>query len=157
MIRNSLLILAVALSACTHSSSSTTTTSPSPEKGKPTAPVAITAEVAERAARVTVTFEADATDVQVDVHGNDGLVVEGNLAPVQGQKFAKGEQATFSVSLTPPAGSASLVVSVAGRFGGAKRARVASFGVGEGPPPASPGEVMTTDQGDTVKVMPAGQ
>ena len=156
MIRQSLLVFVFALSACTHSNS-TTTTSPSPEKGKPAAPVAITAEVSGRAARVTVTFEADAADVQVGVHGNDGLVVEGNLSPVQGQKFAKGESTTFSVSLAPPEGRSSLVVSVAGSFNGLKRARTASFGVGEGPAAASPGEVMTTDQGDTVKVLPAGQ
>lgn len=156
MIRQSFLVFAVALSACSHSNT-TTATSPSPEKGKPAAPVAITAEVSGRAARVTVTFESDATDVQVGVHGNDGLVVEGNLSPVQGQKFAKGESTSFSVSLAPPEGRSSLVVSVAGSFNGSKRARVASFGVGEGPAPASPGEVMTTDQGDTVKVLPAGQ
>lgn len=159
MIRHSLLVLAVALSACTHSGNgtTTTTTSPVPAKGKPTAPVAVTAEVSDHAARVTVRFQADAKDVRVGVHGNDGLVVEGDLTPVQGQAFARGETTSFTVAFVPPAGRASLVVSVAGDFNGAKRARVASFTVGEGPLPEGPGEVMTTDDGDTVKVMPAGQ
>ncbi|MEW6431342.1 MAG: hypothetical protein AB1730_07510 [Myxococcota bacterium] len=158
MIRHSVLVLAVALTACTHSSGGATSTSasPVPAKGKPTAPVAVTAQVSERAARVTVTFEADAKDVQVGVHGVDGLVVEGDLAPVKGQAFARGETASFTVALVPPQGRASLVVSVAGDFNGARRARVAAFSVGEGPLPEGPGEVMTTDDGDTVKVMPAG-
>jgi hypothetical protein len=156
MNHHGILLFAIALGACSHSSTSTAT-SPVPEKGKPTAPVSITAAVSGRVARITVTFEADASDVTVGVHGNDGLVVEGNLSPVQGQKFARGERTSFSVSLAPPGGRSSLVISVVGRFNGEKRARTASFGVGEGPMPASPGEVMTTDQGDTVKVLPAGQ
>lgn len=148
------VVVAGALSACTHSG--TTVTSPAPTKGKPSAPVAVTAQLGERSARVSVAFQADAKDVAVSVHGVDGLVVEGNLAPVQGGAFARGEASTFEVALQRPVGRSSLVVSVKGDFGAGTRARVVAFTLGEGLEPTA-GEVMTTDDGDTVRVMPAAQ
>ncbi|MEW5741994.1 MAG: hypothetical protein AB1938_23970 [Myxococcota bacterium] len=154
MIRSAFACAALFFAACTHS---TTVASPAPEKGKPSAPVAVTAQLAQSSARVTVTFEADVKDVVVSVSGVDGLAVAGEATVLQGQAFAKGESRSFDVAYTRPAGRAELVVNVSGDFGGGKRGRVASFVVGEGPLPASPGEVMTTDQGDTVKVMPAAQ
>jgi hypothetical protein len=153
MIRATLLVLACALSACTHST--TTVTSPEPTKGKPTAPVAVTAQLSDASAKVTVTFKADAKDVEVAVRGVDGLVVSGEATRVSGGAFASGESTTFEVAFQRPAGPAALAVSVSGTFNGAKRARVASIAVGEGPGAPTPGEVMTTDDGDTVKVLPA--
>jgi hypothetical protein len=150
--RFGLVALACLAGACTHS---TSVTSPAPEKGKPSAPVAVTAKLGPTRARVTVTFEADVKDAEVAVSGVDGLEVQGEAKVVAGQAFAKGESKSFEVAYTRPAGRAELVVSVVGDFGGGKRGRVASFVVGEGPLPDSPGEVVTTDQGDTVKVMPA--
>lgn len=146
-------VVVASLTACTHSTSAS---APVPTKGKPTAPVAVSAELSEKSARVTVKFEADAKEVDVSVSGVDGLVVEGELAPAKAKEFARGDSMTFDVAMTRPAGRAQLVVTVSGSFGGGKRARVASFTVGDGPLPASPGEVMTTDDGDTVKVLPAG-
>jgi hypothetical protein len=157
MMRTFLFASLCSLAACSHSTTSPTTssTSPVPARGKPSAPVRVTAEVGAQSAHVTVTFESDARDVNVRVHGVDGLAVDGELAPVKGRTFARGESASFSVLFAPPSGRATLVVSVSGTFGSAKRARVAAFSVGEGPVPETPGEVMTTDDGDTVKVMPA--
>lgn len=154
MFRSSLFVLACVAGACTHS---TTITSAAPAKGKPSAPVSVTAQVAQSGARVTVTFEADVKDAAVSITGVDGLAVAGEPAVLQGQAFARGESKAFDVAYTRPAGRAELVVSVSGDFGGGKRGRVASFVVGEGPLPDSPGQVMTTDQGDTVKVLPAAQ
>jgi hypothetical protein len=149
------LLPLLALSACSHPSGSTTTAAPVPAQGKPTAPVAVTAQVSAGAAHVTVTFEADATDVQVSVYGNDGLVIEGEPVLTKGERFARGEGFGAMVPLEAPAGRSALVVTVTGRFNGVKRARVVSFRVGDGALPDGPGEVMTTDDGDTVKVLPA--
>ena len=62
---------------------------------------------------------------------------------------------TPRVSFAPGTGRSSRVVSVSGSFNRGSRARVASFGVGVGPLPASPGVVVTTDDGERVKVLPA--
>jgi len=154
MIRATLLVLACALSACTHST--TTVTSPEPGKGKPTAPVDVAAKVSNASAKVTVTFKRAVTDASVSVRGVDGLVVSGEATRVANAAFGAGESTTFEVAFERPAGPAALAVSVSGTFDGAKRARVASIAIGEGPGAPTPGEVLTTDDGDTVKVLPAG-
>lgn len=146
-----LLFSVLCLTACT---TPTSATSPVPAKGKPTAPVEVKAELSANAARVTVKFESDSSDVKIAVSGVDGLVVTGEPVLVEKGAFARGESKTFDVSFTPGAGRSALVVSVAGSFNGASRARVASFTVGDGPLPQA-GEVMTTDDGEKVKVMPA--
>jgi len=127
--------------------------SPVPLKGKPTAPVAVKAELAARSARVTLSFESDAQGVDVVASGVDGLVVEQG-ALVQKGAFKRGDTRVFDVAFAPGAGRSQLVVSVSGTFNGGHRARVAAFTVGTGPLPESPGTVMTTDDGERVKVMP---
>ncbi len=141
-----------ALAACTHP---VTVSSPVPERGKPTAPVAVSAELSAKSARVTVRFEAAAEAVTVTVAGNDGLVVSGPATPVTDASVAKDEVRSFDVAFEPGEGRSQLVVSVAGRFGGASRARVAAFEVGKGPWPESPGTLQETDDGERVRVMPA--
>lgn len=133
----------------------TSATSPVPTKGKPTAPVEVNAELSEKSARLTVKFESDAKDVEVVVSGVDGLVIESEPRLVHEGVFVRGDSRSFEVKFTPGAARSMLVVSVSGSFNGAARARVASFTVGTGPLPASPGEVITTDDGERVKVMPA--
>lgn len=146
-----MIVLSVLVfAACTTPVSAS---SPVPVKGKPTAPVAVKAELSSRSARVTVTFESDAEGVDVVASGVDGLVVEQGALVKQGA-FKRGETRSFDVSFAPGAGRSQLVVSVAGTFNGGQRARVASFTVGTGPLPESPGTVMTTDDGERVKVMP---
>jgi hypothetical protein len=133
----------------------TTVSSPAPLKGKPTAPVDVTAELSPKSARIMVKFDTDAQDVEIAASGVDGLVVEGPGALVSKAAFVRGDTRSFDVKFTPGAGRSALVVSVSGTFNGASRARVASFTVGTGPLPESPGTVMTTDDGERVKVMPA--
>lgn len=147
---SSLLVAVLALSACT---TPTSASSPVPTKGKPTAPVAVKAELLERSAKVTVTFESDAEDVQISVSGVDGLVVSSPAVVLEQGKFTRGGAQAFEVEFAPGAGRSQLVVSVAGTFNGAKRARVAAFGIGSGPLPDT-GAVMTTDEGEKVKVLP---
>lgn len=151
MIRTLLVIAAAALAACT---TPTTASAPVTAKGKPSAPVAVSAELSEAAARVTLKFEADAKDVVVSASGVDGLVVKGE-PKLERTSFAQGESASFDVAMERPAGRAQLVVTVKGSFGGGSRARVVAFTVGSGIGPAAPGEVMTTGDGDTVRVLPA--
>lgn len=127
--------------------------------GKPTAPVTVSAELAERSARVTVRFDAPARDVRVNVHGVDGLEVSGEQALVEGGSYEQGTVATFDVAFTPGAGRSHLVVAVAGSFQGAPRTRVASFAVGtptEAQKRASGAQKLESD-GERIKVMPAGE
>lgn len=67
-------------------------------------------------ARVTLRFEAPATDVQVNVHGVDGLEVKGVSTPISGSSFTPGSETSFDVAFTPGAGRSHLVVSVTGLF-----------------------------------------
>ena len=94
-------LTALAFVACT---TPTSLSSPAPTKGKPTAPVGVSAELSAKSARVTVKFERDAQDVEIAVSGVDGLVVEGARALVQKGSFARGETKTFDVSFSPGAG-----------------------------------------------------
>lgn len=128
--------------------------SPVPVKGKPTAPVAVSAELSATSARLLIKFESDAQGVDVVASGVDGLVVEGQGALVQKGSFKAGDTRSFDVAFVPGVGRSQLVVSISGTFNGGSRARVASFTVGSGPLPESPGTVMTTDDGERVKVMP---
>lgn len=146
------LVLAVLFAACT---TPTSVSSPTPTKGKPTAPVEVTALLKERSAQLELKFESDAKDVKVAVSGVDGLVVEGPSLLLESGTFARGELRKFEVKFTPGEGRSQLVVSISGTFNGASRARVAAFGVGSGPLPQSPGTVIQTDDGERVKVMPA--
>lgn len=148
----SLVLCVLFFTACTTPVSAS---SPVPAKGKPTAPVDVKAEIAPKSARLTVTFESDAKDVELAVSGIDGLVVEGEARLVDKGEFARGDTRTFDVAFKPGPGRSMLVVSVSGSFNGAPRARVASFTVGTGPLPQTPGQVITTDDGEKVKVMPA--
>lgn len=150
----SLFASLLALASCT---TPTTVTSETPTRGKPTAPVSVTAELSPRSAKLLVTFEGDAKDVRIATSGVDGLVVEGEPVLVDKGSFARGESKRFEVTFAPGAGRSALVVSVSGSFNGASRARVASFTVGQGNTPESPGTVMTTDDGETVKVLPAAK
>jgi hypothetical protein len=138
----------LALAACSTPSTVATNT----PRGKPSAPVAVTAELAPRSARVAVTFESDAEAVKIGVSGVDGLVVESEGVVVEQGKFTRGESKTFEVRYAPGEGRSQLVVSVSGTFNGSHRARVAAFGLGTGPLPDS-GQVQTTSDGERVKVM----
>lgn len=138
--------------ACTTAN---TATSPAPAKGKPSAPVEVMAHLAPNGAKLTVKFESDASDVKIAVGGVDGLVINGEPVIVEKGTFARGDAKVFDVLFTPGQGRSQLVVSVSGNFNGASRARVASFTMGDGPLPQN-GEVMTTDDGEKVKVMPSG-
>ncbi len=142
-----------ALAGCT---TPTTVASPAPTKGKPSAPVAVTATLEKNTAHVVVTFEGDAQNVELAVSGVDGLVVQGEALRLTKGAFKQGEAHAFDVAFTPGPGRSQLVVSVSGSFHGASRARVAAFAVGEGPLPETPGTVTTTSDGERVKVMPAG-
>ena len=137
--------------ACTTAN---TATSPAPAKGKPTAPVEVKAELAANGAKLTVKFESDSTDVKIAVSGVDGLVVQSEPVIIEKGTFSKGDTTSSNVTFTPGQGRSQLVVSVSGNFNGASRARVASFTIGDGPLPQN-GEVMTTDDGEKVKVMPS--
>lgn len=136
------------LCACT-TPSTVVTNAP---RGKPTAPVAVTAELSPSSAKIAVKFESDAEQVQIRVSGVDGLVLQGRELVVEQGAFKRGEATAFDVAYTLPEGRAQLVVTVSGRFNGSNRARVAAFGLGSGPLPDT-GEVQTTSDGERVKVI----
>lgn len=148
-------LVAVSLFAFVACTTPTTVASPAPMRGKPTAPVKVTAELASGSAQVVVAFDADAKDVRITAGGVDGLVVAGEPVVLSEGTFERGATHRFQVNFTPGPGRSALTVAVSGSFNGAARARVASFTLGEGGTPASPGQVMTSDDGETVKVLPA--
>jgi hypothetical protein len=134
-------------------------------RGKARAPVAVEAALAEGAGRVTIRFDAAATDVRVEVWGVDGLAVTSAATPVDGARFEAGDAATFEVAFAAAPGHSALAVSVAGDFAGSGRGSVVTFEVSApaadrrngltGPARSGPGTVVETDDGDRVKVLPA--
>ena len=79
----------------------TTVSSPAPVKGKPTAPVDVTAELSPKSARITVKFDADAQEVEIAASGVDGLVVDGPGGLVAKAAFVRGDTRSFDVKFTP--------------------------------------------------------
>ena len=109
-------------------------------------------------AHVTVRFTAPASGVKINIYGVDGLVVKSAATPAEGSTFTEGSTAEFDVAFTPGPGRSQLVVAVNGSFRGAHRASVQSFAVGT--PTAEQqqgaGNVVTEDNGQRIKIMPAG-
>lgn len=126
-------------------------------QGKPQAPVTVSAALAAGRATVTVRFHSPATDVAVEVHGVDGLVVTSDATPLSGGRFARGQTAKLDVTFTEGADPGQLTVVVTGNFSGAKRMASASFATRPPTPEQlKAGRTATTDStGRRIKVMPA--
>jgi len=144
--------------ACTPTAKEAPSTSTQAQTAKVSAPVAVDAQLGDGKAHVTVRFAAPASDVKINIYGVDGLVVKNAAAPVEGANFTEGSAAEFDVTFTPGPGRSQLVVAVNGSFRGAHRASVQSFAVGT--PTAEQqqgvGNVVTQDNGQRIKIMPAG-
>ncbi|MCP3143446.1 hypothetical protein [Pyxidicoccus xibeiensis] len=129
-----------------------------PDTAKPSAPVDVKAELDKDRARVTLRFDAPATDVQVNISGVDGLTVKSAPTPVDGASFVAAGESSFDVTFTPGAGRSHLVVAVTGNFRGAHQSKVASFAVGtpSKEQQKSTGTTVTGEDGQRIKVMPSG-
>ncbi|HEX9052453.1 MAG TPA: hypothetical protein VF841_18145 [Anaeromyxobacter sp.] len=128
-------------------------------RGKPSAPASVDAQVTGGAARVTVRFDSDASDVRIDVHGASGLSVTSEATPVEHARFARGEAATFDVAFTPGPGRSQLAVAVVGKFRGVgKRTRIVSFAVGAPTPEQrkAGGTVVEGPGAERIKVVAPG-
>ncbi|HET8538892.1 MAG TPA: hypothetical protein VFL83_03365 [Anaeromyxobacter sp.] len=159
-IRFAFAVVALALAGCARSPAADPQPAPGAPRGKPSAPASVTAQLSSGSARVTVRFDADATDVRVDVRGAGGLAVRDGALPVDGASFARGEATTFDVSFTPGPGRSHLAVAVSGTFAGAgRRATVASFAVGEPTPDqrSAGGTVVEGEDGERIKVVGSGK
>ncbi|OJH41326.1 hypothetical protein [Cystobacter ferrugineus] len=152
-----ILASCLALGACAPAAKSTPPVEP--VQGKMEAPVTVRTEWGERSARVTLRFNAPASDVRVSVRGVDGLSVGGEPTLVEGARFDTGATAHFDVAYTPGKGCSHLVVAVVGSFQGTSLSRVASFAVGS--PTVEQqrrsGSVITDSEGERIKVMPGGE
>ncbi len=125
-----------------------------------TAPVTVGAQLSGGSGRVTVRFDADAQDVRIEVFGANGLAVTTGAVPVDGARFVRGDVVTLEVAFTPGPGRSSLVVAVTGSFrGGARRASVANFEVGEPTPEqrTGPGTVVQGSDGERLHVVGSGK
>lgn len=132
--------------------------------GKPSAPVVIDGKVEATTAKLGVGFVSEATEVNIEVWGVDGLVVTNSVLTRGGQaltlpsRFGKGEHVEVEVSFTAPTTvQTNLAIRVRGSFGGTVRERVQSFTVNGHLPAATkaPGEVKTGPDGTPVRVMKA--
>jgi hypothetical protein len=151
------LLSLLPLAACSSSAKAAPDSSGEPDTAKMSAPVTVNAQLQEEQGRITVRFDSPATDVKINVFGVDGLVVKSPATPVNGSNFTQASVTTFDVAFTPGEGRSHLVVSVSGSFNGAQRTSVSSFSIGT-PTAAqlkSPGNVVTGDDGQRVKIMPA--
>jgi hypothetical protein len=130
--------------------------SPPAARGKPQAPVTVSARLVSGRATVSVAFHSAASDVSVEVHGVDGLAVTTDATPLSGGRFARGEAVTLDVGYTDGATPGQLAVVVTGRFGGGVRVTTAAFRAR----PATPeqlkpsGAASTDSTGRRIKVLP---
>lgn len=151
------LVTMLLTGACTQSAKPAPSVSAGPETSKMSAPVSVDARLGDGQAHVTVRFDSPASDVKVSVSGVDGLVVKSSAMPVDGGSFVKDAVAAFDVAFTPGAGRSHLVVAISGSFQGAQLSSVSTFAVGTPSPgqQKSPGNVVTGEDGQRIKVMPA--
>lgn len=119
-------------------------------------PVAITTVFEAGKAVVTLRFEQAVEAAIIGVRGLDGLQVA-SVPPVEKSRFAKDEVLTLVVPFTPGPGRSHLAVDIEGRFRGQHRMGVQTFAVGQPSPEqlkASEGSIITTPDGQRLKVMP---
>lgn len=149
-----LTLLAV---ACSPTAKAAPTSSSPTESAKVSAPVSVQAQLGDGQAHVTVRFAAPASNVKINVSGVDGLEVKSTKNPVDGSAFTEDAVTSFDVAFTPGPGRSHLVVAVNGSFRGAQRSSVMSFAVGTPSPEQqqSPGNIVTDDTGQRIKIMPA--
>jgi ABC-type glycerol-3-phosphate transport system substrate-binding protein len=142
--------------ACTSPAKSAASTVTGAETAKLTVPVAVEAQLGDGQAKVTLRFEAPASNVKVHVYGVDGLVVKSAETLVDGASFVKDAVTTFDVAFTPGVGRSHLAVAVSGSFQGGARSSVSTFAVGEPSPgqQKGSGNVVTDEDGQRIKVMP---
>lgn len=123
---------------------------------KSKAPVTVTTVFGDGKATVTLRFDQAVEDVVIGLRGLDGLQVA-NVPPVEKTRFAKGEALTLEVSFTPGLGRSHLAVDIEGTFRGQRRMAVQTFAVGHPTAEqmkASEGMILTTPDGQRLKVMP---
>ncbi len=129
---------------------------PPEQTAKPGAPVDVTAKLRTGGADLDIVFAADATNVTIKVWGVDGLTITKGATPVSAPSMRSGQSMKVSVDYTAPAATQSNVaVSVTGMFGGREQAKVQSFTINAGAPPAAApgGEIKVDKDGKRVKVM----
>ena len=143
----SLFLSTLLLVACTTSPKTKETTT---DVAKPGAPTALESQVGDTSAKLSLRFESAGENVSVTVSGIDGLTVTSSAEALSGASVKRGEVKPLEVTFT---GHGQLVVSVRGTFGGATQARVHSVAIGE-QVKKKDGQVQTTSDGDTVKLMP---
>jgi hypothetical protein len=155
-VSSSLLTLLLS-AACTPTAKAAPSSNNEARTSKVSAPVTVDAQLGDGQAHVTVRFSAPASNVKINVYGVDGLVVKSAATPVDGSTFTEASTTSFDVAFTPGPGRSNLVVAVNGSFRGSQRSSVLSFAVGT--PSAeqqqSAGTVVTGDDGQRIKIMPA--
>ena len=123
---------------------------------KSKAPVTVTTVFGMGKATVTLRFDQAAEKATIGIRGLDGLQVA-SVPPVDKTSFAKGEVLTLEVPFTPGPGRSHLAVDIEGTFRGQRRMAVQTFAVGHPSAEqmkASEGKILTTPDGQRLKVMP---
>ncbi|HEY3401661.1 MAG TPA: hypothetical protein VGK03_13625 [Geothrix sp.] len=122
-------------------------------------PVTVTAVFGEGKATVKLRFDQAVEEAVIGIRGLDGLQVA-NVPPQEKATFAKGEILTLEMYCTPGPGRSQLAVDIEGRFRGQRRMAVQTFAVGKPSAEqlkAAEGTVVTTPEGQRLKVMPVKQ
>ncbi len=120
------------------------------------APVNVNFQPGVNSGYVYVTFDAAATDVNINVYGVDGLRVTSVPQPITLATFAKSDTTAFEVTYTPGMNLSHLVVAISGNFNGALRSSTLSYAIGK---PSREqlkpvGTPMTDSDGKRIKLMP---
>ncbi len=120
------------------------------------APVAVNFQVGADAGKITLTFDAPASGVHVNVYGVDGLSVTSAPQPISGADFAKCDAPSFDVAYVAGQGRSHLVVAVTGNFKGSVRSSTFSHAIGtrSAEQRKAVGSAMTDSDGKRIKLMP---
>jgi hypothetical protein len=157
--RTLFLSTALLLAACSTSKEATAGQAPQASQPpeaipvKPGAPTTLEAQVTGGTAKLTLRFAGAGEQVDVSVRGLDGVEVSSGGSWLTGAKVEPGQVLEQTVGFAASA-RGQLVISVEGVFSAARRARVHTVAVGEGPVKKDLGAVQKTTDGDAVKLIP---
>ncbi len=141
------LLAVVLLSACTTAHPERVRAA---DTVKPGAPSSVeNPKVTDRSAQIEVRFEGAGENVAITVSGIEGLTVSSPAEAHVGRTVKSGDVLPVDVAFS---GTGHVVLTVQGTFNGAQQSRVHTVRVG--PLKDDGSKIQTTNDGDTVKVIP---
>ncbi|MCP3921868.1 MAG: hypothetical protein GY714_04705 [Desulfobacterales bacterium] len=99
--------------------------------GKGQAPIDINYDVFESRAVVTLTFNADADNVNINISSVDNIDISTSKVVINDESFNKDDTREFDVEFTKKQGKSYIAIFVTGKFNGIKMYKIINIQIGK--------------------------